>query len=646
MPRVCRRSPSLLEGIHLNIKATVTDIQRFSLHDGPGIRTTVFLKGCPLNCAWCHNPECISFEPQEMFYPEKCIGCGRCGEGCVCGARVICGKEMTVDEVFSEILLDKPYYKDGGGLTVSGGEPLAQAEFTLALLKKCRENGINTAIETSLFMLNEEIFRHCDLIMADLKNFDENKHIKYTGVSNKEIIENFRKLDTLNVPFIVRTPVIPGITDTEEIESFAKTLRHAVKHELLPYNPLGLAKANALGVQQKRFDMPGISVHETIPHIGDYDVIVAGGGIAGIAAAVSASRNGAKTLLLEKQVNLGGLATIGLISWYEPLCDGKGTQLIQGIAEELIKLAVKYGFDNLPAKWGGEERNKPLNERYATYYSPCIFAMALDEYLRENNVKILFDSYVTSPVMNETHCDGVIVENADGRGFFSTKVVVDATGDASVMHRAGVPTVLGKNYMSYIVHDFSYDLAVKYAADKNLSRFRSWKNSGSDLYGNGHPKELAMFTKYNAESITEYMLYGKRSMLELYKKNDKNTREIMMLPSMPQFRTIRRIVGDSDFYAIDGELYPDSIGNVGDFRPNGAGKRYQIPYSALYNSKFDNLLAAGRIISAPYGDGWEVARVIPCCALTGQAAGMAAAIAAKADIPVSSVCMKMEKTQC
>ena len=138
-----------------DMKALVTDIQRFSLHDGPGIRTTVFLKGCPLRCAWCHNPECISFEKETLFYPEKCIGCGKCAEGCYSGAKTLCGKEMSVKEVFTDILADRSFYGAEGGLTVSGGEPLAHAPFVGELVSLCKEAGIHTAIETSLYRFDE-----------------------------------------------------------------------------------------------------------------------------------------------------------------------------------------------------------------------------------------------------------------------------------------------------------------------------------------------------------------------------------------------------------------------------------------------------------------------------------------------------------
>ena len=140
-----------------------------------------------------------------------------------------------------------------------------------------------------------------------------------------------------------------------------------------------------------------------------YDVIVVGGGIAGIAASVSAARDGAKVLLLEKQVNLGGLATSGLISWYEPLCDSKGNQVVLGIAEELIKLSVRDCFDSLPKRWGGTDKSAPRRERYSTRYSPTVFALALDEYVTSSGVKILFDTYATYPVMEQNICKSYIL---------------------------------------------------------------------------------------------------------------------------------------------------------------------------------------------------------------------------------------------
>lgn len=355
-----------------------------------------------------------------------------------------------------------------------------------------------------------------------------------------------------------------------------------------------------------------------------HDVLVVGGGIAGICAAVSAARMGKSVLLLEKGINLGGLATVGLISWYEPLCDGQGDQLIFGMAEELTRLAVSCGFDNLPTCWGGKSGNAPRNQRFSTFYSPCFFSMALDKFVLDSGAELLFDILATYPVMDGTHCLGVITESANGRAFFPAGAVIDATGDASILHRAGVPTETGENYLTYIVHEMDEDSAAKYAVDHDLSRFRRWKNCGSDYAGNGHPDGLRRFCGNTTEDITEFVIRGKQKMLETYKDADKNRREIFMLPGMPQFRTIRHLSGEGAFStSVPPDKVPDPVGIVGDFRY--AGKRYAIPHSALRHPAYDNLFAAGRIINVADADSWEVARVIPVCALTGEAAGTIAA---------------------
>ena len=237
--------------------AIIADVQRASVHDGPGLRTTVFFKGCPLRCEWCHNPECIRREPELLLYPDKCIGCGRCSEGCYAGARVLCGKEMTSDALLSEILLDKPYYGELGGVTFSGGEPLLQKDFLLEIIGKCKAEGINTAVETSLFIYDEEVFSSLDLVMADLKIFDDETHKRYTGVSVEVIKENFRRLDSLGVPIIARTPVIPEIDQgIPEISEFLRGLRSVIQYELLPYHPLGESKRQALGLPPSEFTVP------------------------------------------------------------------------------------------------------------------------------------------------------------------------------------------------------------------------------------------------------------------------------------------------------------------------------------------------------------------------------------------------------
>lgn len=365
------------------------------------------------------------------------------------------------------------------------------------------------------------------------------------------------------------------------------------------------------------------------------DVVVVGGGVAGVCAAVAAARNGASVLLIEKCVNLGGLATIGLISWYEPLCDGEGSKMISGLGEELIKLAASCGFDDMPEKWGGRVGNGTEKSRYTTHYSPTFMALALDRLVLESGAEILFDTRATYPVMECNVCKGVIVENVSGREMYPAKVVIDASGDATVMHRAGVPCELGENYMSYVAHGFTIDDAEKFVETSSISKFRRWIGSGSNLYGQGHPEGMKMFKGDTAEELTEFMLIGKQRMLDKFKDTDKDTRELMMIPEIPQYRKIRHIVGDTVFEGTEVEhVFEDSIGSCGDFRKRGL--RFTLPYSCLYNSNFPNMLACGRIVSA-HGEGWEVTRVIPVCTLTGEVAGIAAAIAVKNGIHPANI---------
>lgn len=376
-----------------------------------------------------------------------------------------------------------------------------------------------------------------------------------------------------------------------------------------------------------------------------YDVIVVGGGIAGVAAAVAAAREGKSTLLIEKQINLGGLATVGLISWYEPLCDGEGRQMVGGLAEELIKLSMKNGYDNLPAAWGGESGNPPHRHRYATYFSPTFFSLSLDGFVRESGAEILFDTYATYPVMENNVCKGVITENIDGRSFYPAKVVIDCTGDGSVFARAGAPTEVKENFFTYLVHESDLENLKECAKTGNLTKLRNWKNAGGDLSGNGHPADMKKLTLQSAEELNAYLAIGKQRILEKYAETDRQQREIFTLPTMPQLRVIRRIVGAYTFTGEEvGKTFADSVGSTGDFRC--AGKRYHVPYRCLYNEEYPNLLAAGRIVSA-VGDGMEVLRVIPSCALTGQAAGVAASLAienggdvGKVDVPTLQAKLK------
>lgn len=253
--------------------AIVTHIERCSFEDGPGLRTVVFFKGCPLHCAWCHNPECIDPAPQTLLYPEKCIGCGQCASGCFSGARVICGKEMTEDEIIEQILFDRDYYGADGGVTFSGGEPLMHRDILLSLIERCREAGIHTAVETSMVIFDEAVFSALDYVMADIKLMDPERHRQYVGQDNAHILENFRKLDKLNKPILVRTPIIPTVNDTPEdiaaIRNFVRTLKNAIGYDLLPYHPLGEPKRKALGLEPTRFTVPTLEEMEVLKHYAD-----------------------------------------------------------------------------------------------------------------------------------------------------------------------------------------------------------------------------------------------------------------------------------------------------------------------------------------------------------------------------------------
>lgn len=236
------------------MNGVVTDIQKFSLHDGTGIRTTVFLKGCNMHCNWCHNPETITQEPQSVYYEEKCIHCGHC-DNCPTGARFVIGRHVEVEEIFRELSSDVPYYQSSsGGVTLSGGEPLMQPEFAAALLKRCHNEGIRTAIETNLSLPYERIAKvlpWVDEIFFDIKFWDDEAHLEATGVSNSIVLENARKLAQTGKPAIVRTPLIPDLTATEEnieaIAVYVRSLSNVTAYELLNFNPLGEGKYRAIG---------------------------------------------------------------------------------------------------------------------------------------------------------------------------------------------------------------------------------------------------------------------------------------------------------------------------------------------------------------------------------------------------------------
>jgi len=265
-------------------KAIIFNIQKFSIHDGPGIRTTVFFKGCPLKCLWCHNPESQNIKKEILYDRDKCVLCGTCEKVCpkkaikiengvlttdmnkcdFCGecvtycineARQIVGKEYTVDEVMKEVIKDKIFYEQSnGGVTVSGGEPLMQIDFVYELLKKLKEENIHTAVDTCgavSFENLERIAKYTDLFLYDLKIMDDEKHKEFIGASNKNIIENLIKLSKIHQNIIIRMPIIEGVNDdVSHIEKALELIEglNMKKVNLLPYHDFAKHKYKKLGL--------------------------------------------------------------------------------------------------------------------------------------------------------------------------------------------------------------------------------------------------------------------------------------------------------------------------------------------------------------------------------------------------------------
>lgn len=312
----------------MNVTGIVFNIQRFSVHDGPGIRTTVFLKGCSLRCFWCHNPEGIRPRPEIQFFPDRCIGCGEClavcpqsahvlqngahiyyrekcracsacVETCYAGALELTGKVMSVDQVMVEVLADCAFYDNsGGGVTLSGGEPLLQRDFARAVLERCKAVGVHTAIQTTANCQWErlaELLPLTDLVMMDIKHMDPDKHRAATGGSNQRILANARRLMQTDTPVIFRVPVVPTINDTpEEIGAIAAFVRqlNELRHEnsvptssklalpslkLLRFHRLATDKYRSLGLDYQASRLEGPTkekMAELREHARSYGILI------------------------------------------------------------------------------------------------------------------------------------------------------------------------------------------------------------------------------------------------------------------------------------------------------------------------------------------------------------------------------------
>ncbi len=334
----------------------------------------------------------------------------------------------------------------------------------------------------------------------------------------------------------------------------------------------------------------------------EYDVIVCGGGVAGVSAALSSARVGLSTLIIEKSAILGGLATSGLINWFEPLCDGEGQQMCFSQVEELYNLATKYGYKTENPNWSKKGLRK------SSWFDHNLFALSLTRLLKENNVDICFETSVSDVLVSNNHIDEIEILNVSGKSRLKAKVFVDATGSAYLFRTAGAKVREGVNYLTYATTTY-----------KDGLNKPSFQYSGSSLSGVGHPEGLKTFSGLNIDDVNEFLIRGQELCLKEFEQG--RFKDISSLPSISQLRKIASINGEYCLTKNDENKYcKDSIGAVGVF--NKPGKYYEIPFGSLYSKNISNLFACGRIISSS-DEGWEAIRVIPSCILTGEAVGLA-----------------------
>ena len=370
-----------------------------------------------------------------------------------------------------------------------------------------------------------------------------------------------------------------------------------------------------------------------------YDVAVCGGGFAGISAALAAAREGKSVVLFEKEYMLGGLGTAGLVTIYLPLCDGFGRQVSFGIAEELLKLSITYGAeDRYPENWlEGIGTKTEKDKRYEVQYNPQVFAILAEKLLLDSGVDILYGSYVVAVTTEGGRITELFVENKSGRKVYSAASVVDATGDCDIAHFAGVPTALFEqgNVLAawyYLTEQNGYRLQIVGVSDVPEEE-RTGKET-SHLVND-------RFSGLDGEEISKMVYLSHQKTFEHWLRKRKNdpAAVISTIATIPQIRMTRKIVGEYELAHTEMHTYfEDSIGMVSNWKKRGPV--YEVPFRTLYNSKIKNLIVAGRCTSVNETL-WDVMRVIPCCAVTGQAAGTAAAMTD--DLPSLDVSILQEK---
>ena len=382
--------------------------------------------------------------------------------------------------------------------------------------------------------------------------------------------------------------------------------------------------------------MKEITYFKSIPVKKPYDVIVCGGGVAGVAAAVSAAKNGLSTLLLEKSNILGGLGTLGLINLFVPMCNGRGKQIIFGFAEKWLRMSAELGWDAIPEDWKNGEPQKPTGQRYIQRYSPAIFAYQLTDEVKKSGADILFDCMAVDPILDGNICTGVITESKGGTAFYPCRVLIDTTGDCDVLRRGGIPTVSGENFFTFSAKMVTLD-GCKHALETNDIRhiYSGISGGAINLFGDNQPSDVPRWTGLNAEEVTDYIVRNQLLILEKLKATDRKSREIVTTPGMPQFRTTAHIKGDYSLKVADAyRHFDDSVCAINDFEHRD--HLFEVPLRTLTRRDFPNIITAGRSADGT-GYGWDLLRVIPPAILTGQAAGEAACLAIKSGTAVAGV---------
>lgn len=376
----------------------------------------------------------------------------------------------------------------------------------------------------------------------------------------------------------------------------------------------------------------------------EYDVLIVGGGIAGVAAALEASRSGLRSALIEKTILWGGLATSGLVPIYMALCDGNGRQVTFGIAEELLGVSIRYGPGSVPEGWYKKDSKKTdkdldelytetiMSKRYLTIFSPMAYVFGLDEILQESNTDLWLDTLACKPVMEGSRIIGVEVENKSGRILIKASCVIDGTGDADIAYRCGAPCREQGSYPSYLYQSTSLKRA-KQAVEKNsASRLVFWHGGGgANEFGKGYDGDKGIFTGTDGKGVSEFVMESRRVARERLKAEQAEEgvgRENLYpaaLPSISQIRMTRCVDGEETVLPDMVNKYNEhSVGMIADCRKTGAV--WEVPYGALVPRGIENLLVIGRCVSA-VDYGWQITRLIPPAALTGQIGGIAAKLA-------------------